>query len=84
MASDEIVWQVINQQFCSYKLKYNHSLNLSKAALTDPLVEPPKNKHSAATSIMSLASATANRAHSPIQTMPLSDLHPKQVFSIST
>jgi hypothetical protein len=21
MASDEIVWQVINQQFCSYKLK---------------------------------------------------------------
>lgn len=22
MASDEIVWQVINQQFCSFKLKY--------------------------------------------------------------
>ncbi|KAI4215136.1 MAG: hypothetical protein LQ351_002451 [Letrouitia transgressa] len=22
MASDEIVWQVVNQQFCSYKLKY--------------------------------------------------------------
>lgn len=22
MSSDEIVWQVINQQFCSYKLKY--------------------------------------------------------------
>lgn len=21
MASDEIVWQIINQQFCSYKLK---------------------------------------------------------------
>lgn len=22
MASDEIVWQIINQQFCSFKLKY--------------------------------------------------------------
>jgi hypothetical protein len=22
MASDEIIWQVINQQFCSYKLKH--------------------------------------------------------------
>jgi hypothetical protein len=23
MASDEIVWQIINQQFCSFKLKYD-------------------------------------------------------------
>jgi hypothetical protein len=23
MSSDEIVWQVINQQFCSFKLKYS-------------------------------------------------------------
>lgn len=23
MSSDEIVWQVINQQFCSFKLKYD-------------------------------------------------------------
>lgn len=22
MASDEIIWQIINQQFCSFKLKY--------------------------------------------------------------
>ena len=22
MASDEIVWQIINQQFCAFKLKY--------------------------------------------------------------
>ena len=22
MASDDIVWQIINQQFCSFKLKY--------------------------------------------------------------
>lgn len=22
MASDEIIWQIINQQFCAFKLKY--------------------------------------------------------------
>ena len=25
MASDEIVWQIINQQFCAFKLKYAHT-----------------------------------------------------------
>lgn len=30
MASDEIVWQVINQQFCSFKLKYALSLALNE------------------------------------------------------
>lgn len=29
MASDEIIWQIINQQFCSFKLKYVLSLSVS-------------------------------------------------------
>ncbi|KAG9641695.1 hypothetical protein KCU64_g12450, partial [Aureobasidium melanogenum] len=30
MASDEIVWQVINQQFCSFKLKTTKEQNFCR------------------------------------------------------
>lgn len=29
MASDEIVWQIINQQFCAFKLKYVAAILMS-------------------------------------------------------
>lgn len=55
MSSDEIVWQVINQQFCSFKLKYapipfRSLLNLTTAEL-------PKKRTSVAMNTTSLASA---------------------------
>ncbi|KAG6060647.1 ribosome biosynthesis protein, partial [Claviceps aff. humidiphila group G2b] len=30
MASDEIIWQIINQQFCSYKLKTEKQQNFCR------------------------------------------------------
>lgn len=35
MASDEIVWQVINQQFCAFKLKYVNTQQTFKISIRE-------------------------------------------------
>lgn len=63
MSSDEIVWQVINQQFCSYKLKYTPTplpTPPTSALLTSITDSTPNPKTSAAMNTMSPASATGS------------------------
>lgn len=47
MASDEIVWQIINQQFCSYKLKYEMSNSSSRLRMLKFFSGQPKTRISA-------------------------------------
>lgn len=69
MSSDEIVWQVINQQFCSFKLKF---VPPASSSFTTNNLEPQKRRISAAMNIMSLVSAIANPALSRTHAMLLS------------
>jgi hypothetical protein len=72
MASDEIVWQIINQQFCAFKLKSVPLASTITHCLTQTnnRTEQPKKKTSAATSTTSRASATASHAPSPTAATP--------------
>lgn len=67
MASDEVVWDIINQQFCSFKLKSVSEPNTTNFArfLTNITLEPTKPKPSAAMSTTSQASAASRHAPSP-------------------
>ena len=47
MASDEIVWQVINQQFCSFKLKYATSFLRPSALHERPPLTQQQNRQEA-------------------------------------
>lgn len=81
MSSDEIVWQVINQQFCSFKLKLVPS---ASSSFPPNKLEPQKRRTSAATNSMSPVSAIANPALSPIHVMPPSVQTPIQELCTST
>ena len=82
MASDEIVWQVINQQFCSFKLKYISLFFVSGHAqgrlLTAPTTGQPRGKTSAAMNTTLQACAIDNHAPWPTRATPPSAPTPQQ------
>ncbi|KAL1955833.1 hypothetical protein VTO42DRAFT_8072 [Malbranchea cinnamomea] len=76
MASDEIVWQIINQQFCSYKLKTPNAQNFCRneynvTGLCNRQSCPLANSRYAtvrsdpATGVMYLYMKTVERSHMP-------------------
>lgn len=60
MQSDDVIWSVINQQFCSYKVKYVFSL-LRFRHISLFFLSGPRRKIFVGMNIMSQASAVDNR-----------------------
>ena len=83
MASDEVIWDIINQQFCSFKLKCASSPRRPSPP-TNIIPEPTKAKPSVATSTTSPASAANSHVPLPTRaTPPSAPTHP-QAASTST
>jgi hypothetical protein len=84
MSSDEIVWQVINQQFCSFKLKYVICPQYKIPQILTLDLEPQKTRTSAGMNIMSQDSVIGNLALWQTLDMPQSALTQALVIFTST
>lgn len=67
MQSDDVIWSVINQQFCSYKVKYAYWPNFQEKMLTG--VSEPRHKISVEMSTMLRVCAIDSLVHSQIRDM---------------